>query len=386
MAFSALESAAVLKQAKLSPVDVLACWSRHIMPNHQLRLTAVSHHLHTACSSDCGGDDELEPLQSDTAGLMAQLATAPVPDGEPSLAETRAGFDTMLGRFAGWGVDVSNVTCNVVTAPSDDETRPNVPGTRCYNSSGGAARPVLLYMHGGGWTQGTAEAYGPFTAMLCARGGFHVVSVDYRLAPEHPSPAAAEDCFTVLKWVAKGAPGSGLQIDCSKIALCGDSAGGHLTLVTALAARDAGISITVQVPLCPVTDCRIGPSRNDTSYKKFATGFLLTEERMEWFIGNYVPNEADRVEDWRASPLLAPTLSSAGLSGLPPTILCTADHDVLRDEGREMARLLSRAGVQTEYREYAGQTHIFWMFGNVLKGAAPVAKQIADDISRHLFP
>lgn len=348
------------------------------------RLTALTQHLQIA-THGANGIEAAEPLQPDVAAFMVQLAAAPVPDEEPPIAVARAGFDTMLSRFADWGVDTSEVSCTVVTTPSDDETRPDVPGTRCYRAPGSNAKPVLLYMHGGGWTQGTAEAYGPFTASLCARGGFHVVSVDYRLAPEHPSPAAADDCFTVLSWVAQGAPGSGLDIDCSKIALCGDSAGGHLTLVTALAARDADIPITVQVPLCPVTDCRLGPARDGTSYSDFSTGFLLTEERMEWFIGNYLPNEADRVKDWRASPLLAPALSSEGLSGLPPTILCTADHDVLRDEGREMARLLNQAGVQTEYREYAGQVHIFWMFGSVLSGAAPAMKQIADDISRHLF-
>lgn len=354
------------------------------MCDYQRRLTAVTHHLHAqACTGESGPDPE--PLQPDTAAFMAQLAAVPVPDEQPPIAVVRAGFDAMLARFAGWGVDYSDVTCTLVTAPSNDGARPDVPGTRCYCAPGGGAKPVLLYMHGGGWTQGTAEAYGPLTATLCARGGFHVVSVDYRLAPEHPSPAAADDCFTVLTWVAKGAPGSGLEIDCSRIALCGDSAGGHLTIVTALAARDAGIPITVQVPLCPVTDCRLGPSRDGTSYKDFATGFLLTEERMEWFIGNYVPSEVDRAEDWRASPLLAPTLSNQGLFGLPPTILCTADHDVLRDEGRAMARALNQAGVQTEYREYAGQVHIFWMFGSALSGAAPAVKQIADDISRHLI-
>lgn len=353
------------------------------MWGHQCRLAALSHHLQVQTIAHESGANNVQ-LQPDTAAFLAQLAAGPVPPVDQPLAVSRAGFDAMLGTFAGWGIDSSTVTCKVVTTPSDDDACPSVQGTRCYGASGGGAKPVLLYMHGGGWTQGTAEAYGPFTAALCARGGFHVVSVEYRLAPEHPSPSAAEDCFTVLKWLVKGAPGSGLEIDSSKIALGGDSAGGHLTLVTALAARDAGIPITVQVPLCPVTDCRLGPMRDGTSYNDFATGFLLTRERMEWFIGNYVPDEADRAEDWRASPRLASELSK-GLSGLPPTILCTADHDVLRDEGREMARLLKQAGVQTEYREYAGQIHIFWMFGSVISGASHAVKQIADDISRHLF-
>jgi acetyl esterase len=351
------------------------------MPGHHRRRSRVA-----VLARHVAADSEpLEPLQPDTAAFMAQLAAAPVPAEDPPLAVTRAGFDAMLGNFSDWGVDASAVTCNVVTAPSDDASRPAVTGTRCYCAPGGGAKPVLLYIHGGGWTQGTAEAYGAFTATLCARGGYHVVSVEYRLAPEHPAPAAADDCLTVLRWLANGAPGSGLELDSSKIAICGDSAGGHLTLVTALAARDAGIPIAVQVPLCPVTDCRLGALRDGTSYKAFSTGFLLTEERMEWFIGNYLPNEADRAGDWRASPLLAPSLSTNGLSGLPPTILCTADHDVLRDEGRDMARLLNTAGVQTEYREYAGQVHIFWMFGSVISGAAPAVKQIADDIARHLF-
>ena len=223
----------------------------------------------------------------------------------------------MLGSMAGWGIDASAVTSAMATAPASGDC-PAVP-TLCCKAAGSGKKPVLLYMHGGGWTQGTAEGYGPFTCALAARGGFHVVSVDYRLAPEHAAPAAADDCFTVLEWVAAGAPGSGLDMDGSRIALCGDSAGGHLTLVTAISARDAGIPITVQVPMCPVTDCRLGPHREGTSYKHFAEGFLLTEEKMVWFLENYLPNEGDRA-DWRASPLLAPSLA-----GLPPTILCTAE-------------------------------------------------------------
>ena len=277
------------------PDPALPAPSPRAMASAPRRLRGVRAHL-----AGAGADGPAPaPLAPDTQAFMDVLAAMPVPDEEPPLAVRRAGFDAMLGQQSEWGIDASAVTCAEVTVPADGDSPP-VP-TRVYSAPGEGDKPVLLYFHGGGWTQGTAEAYGPFTAALCARGGFHVVSVEYRLAPEHPAPAASDDCFAVLKWLADGGEGSGLSLDSSRIALAGDSAGGHLTLVTAIAARDAGIPIAVQVPLCPVTDCRLGPQRRGTSFEHFAEGFLLTEVNMGWFIDNYLPDEADREQDWRVS-------------------------------------------------------------------------------------
>jgi acetyl esterase len=160
------------------------------------RLRGVRAHLAV------GGADEPAPLAPDTRAFMDVLAALPVPEAEPPLAVRRAAFDAMIGQQAEWGIDASSVTCAEVSAPADG-ANPPVP-CRVYSAPGGGTKPVLLYFHGGGWVQGTAAAYGPFTAALCARGGFHVVSVEYRLAPKHPAPAASDDCLTVLKWLANG--------------------------------------------------------------------------------------------------------------------------------------------------------------------------------------
>ena len=216
------------------------------------RLASLARQLEPPVSAGAAAS-ALQPLQPDTAALMAQMAALPVPAVAPPIEAVRRGFDDMLSGMAGWGIDTSAVHCTTATAPAVGD-KPAVT-SRCYAaspSSPDTKLPALLYIHGGGWTQGTAESYGAFTAALCARGHFAVISVEYRLAPEHPAPAAADDCFTALQWLAAGAPGSGLRIDTSRLALAGDSAGGHLTLLTALSARQAGIAgIVLQVPIEP---------------------------------------------------------------------------------------------------------------------------------------
>lgn len=289
------------------------------------------------------------PVHPETAALLAMLASQPKVDpGSIPIATVRGGYDKMLETMFDSGLSDES-TGAVVCAPFTvvPSSSAGVP-VNVYVPPGctGKALPVLLYMHGGGWTQGTPSGYDGFTRALCARGGFAVVSVDYRLAPEHPSPAAADDCMAALRWIADGAAGcEALNPATGKLALAGDSAGGHLTAVCAVMARDEGVPISIQVPLCPVTDLR-GPvaAAPGRSYTAFAEGYLLTTERMEWFLDNYVPDVAAR-----SSPTVSPLLHNhEGLAGVAPAIVVTADHDPLCDEGRAYARALNAAGVATE--------------------------------------
>jgi acetyl esterase/lipase len=236
----------------------------------------LAHHasaLSRAGASEPSDHQLLQPptpaLHPETAGLLAMLDARPRVDPATQLISVvREGYDSMLEAMFDSGLDerlLSSVACELATVIPQDAGGVPVP-VRVYvppaaEAGGGERRrrplPVLQYMHGGGWTQGCAAGYDGFTRALCARGGFAVVSVDYRLAPEHPSPAAAEDCMAVLRWLVDGAEGCAVLCpDAGRLALAGDSAGGHLTAVTALAAKNAGIELRLQMPLCPATDLR----------------------------------------------------------------------------------------------------------------------------------
>ena len=195
--------------------------------------------------------------------------------------------------------------------------------------------PLLVYYHGGGWVQGSIATHDTTCRLLAHLSGVRVLSVDYRLAPEHPYPAAAEDAVAAYAWAADHA--ADLGADPARLAVGGDSAGGNLAAVVALTARDDERlpDVAFQLLLYPVTDV----ADRTASYAAFADGYLLTAAGMEWFIGKYLPDPARRTE-WRASPLRAETLT-----GLPPAYVATCLPDVLRDEGEAYAARLREAGV-----------------------------------------
>lgn len=226
--------------------------------------------------------------------------------------------------------------------------------------------PALLYLHGGGWVIGAPETHEDICRILANAVGAVVVSPDYRLAPEHPFPAAVEDCATTLTWMNDEA--GTLGINPNRILVAGDSAGGNLAAVLALMARDGAVPPVVgQVLIYPVTD----QSQTSESYRRYATEFGLTAAGMRWFRDHYLPDGAD-LSDWRASPLCA-----ASLHGVAPAFIVLAGHDVLYDEGLAYAERL-QAESQGSIRAWPGQIHGFLSMAR----AIPEARDALDAIAQ----
>jgi acetyl esterase len=218
--------------------------------------------------------------------------------------------------------------------------------------------PVLVFFHGGGWVVGNVESHDTMCRHLANRAGCAVVSVDYRLAPEHKFPAAVDDCFTATAWVAGNA--AALGIDPGRLAVGGDSAGGNLAAVVSLMARDKGAPrISYQLLIYPAMDAAM---RHD-SINRFAEGYVLTRATMRWFYEQYL-RAAHDAADWRASPLLA-----TDLGDLPPAFVLTAGYDPLSDEGDAYAERLAAAGVPVTHRRFPGQVHGFAMNGKIIRAA-----------------
>jgi acetyl esterase/lipase len=247
---------------------------------------------------------------------------------------------------------------------------------RVYRPAGiaaGASLPGLVYYHGGGWVIGDLDTHDVFCRQLTAEAGIAVVSVDYRLAPEHKFPAAVDDAWAAARWVAADA--DQLGIDARRLAVGGDSAGGNLAAVVCLMARDQkGPAIAAQVLNYPVTDL----AADTDSYRDFADGYLLTRDGMRWFIGHYLASP-EQASDWRASPLRA-----RSLQGLPPALIVTAGFDPLRDEGEAYARRLRDAGGRVDYVCYGGMLHGFLPMGRLIDTAQRAVSHIAASLRQAL--
>ncbi|MBK4736947.1 alpha/beta hydrolase [Noviherbaspirillum pedocola] len=221
-----------------------------------------------------------------------------------------------------------------------------------------AVLPALVFFHGGGWVIGDLDTHDTLCRQLANGAGCAVLAVDYRMGPEHRFPAAAEDCIAALNWVVREATALGL--DASRIAVGGDSAGGNLAAVVALAARDAGApALAYQLLIYPATDMRaVAPS-----HARNGQGYLLTADTIAWFHDHYIDDRRHDL-DWRASPLLHPDLK-----GLPPALVLTAGYDPLRDEGLQYAQRLSEAGNRVSYVCFERQIHGFILMGKVIDEA-----------------
>jgi len=240
--------------------------------------------------------------------------------------------------------DVSEVE-NASTGPGYG----HVP-VRIYRTSADMRAPVIIYYHGGGHVFGSLETHDTTARFLALAAGCTLVSVDYRMGPEHPFPAAVDDAYDAARWVAENA--EALRIDPAKLAVCGDSAGGNLAAVVALMARDStAFPVCAQVLIYPVIDYRGGTS----TYARYGQGYgILETDTVAWFMERYIPDPAQR-DDWRASPR-----NAALHTDLPPALVLTAECDVLRDEGRDYAAQLKAAGVLVEQVEFAGMIHGFF--------------------------
>lgn len=224
--------------------------------------------------------------------------------------------------------------------------------------------PCLVFFHGGGWVIGNLDSHDVVCRTLADAGELIVVSVDYRLAPEHRFPAAVEDAVASTEWISSNA--QSLGVDAAQLFVGGDSAGGNLASVVAIHAREAGPKIAGQILIYPATDF----SMSHPSHSEPETSALLTHSVIRWFRDHYL-NGADGIGDWRASPA-----RMKSLSGLPPAFVLTAGADPLRDEGDEFAMRLGNAGVPVVYRTYPGQFHGFLTMGKLLPKAGEAVREI----------
>jgi acetyl esterase len=245
---------------------------------------------------------------------------------------------------------------------------------RAYRPAGAAPKeilPALVFYHGGGWTIGDLDTHDVVCRQLSNGARCAVFSVDYRLAPEHPFPAAVEDSAAALAYVIKNAPA--LRIDPARVAVGGDSAGGNLAAVVSIDARERRAAMPAfQLLIYPATDHRGG----FPSHERNGEGYLLTRASMDFFRRCYLPRKEDWT-DWRASPLLAKDLSR-----LPPAFVLTAGFDPLLDEGRAFAERLQREGVEVEYREYPDMVHGFALFGGAVDRANEALAECAAALRR----
>jgi acetyl esterase len=285
------------------------------------------------------------------------LETLPVETGRRAAAE-------ILKRYAGEPEPVESVTGLRIPGPAGE-----IP-IRVYRPEASEPAPGMLYFHGGGWVVCGIETHDSTSRALARRAGAVIISVEYPLSPEHKFPAALEASYAATCWAAENA--GRLGIDPKRLAVGGDSAGGNLSAVICLKARDEnGPALSLQVLIYPVTDLS---SFDTPSYREFSDEHWLTRSEMEWFRDQYLARPEDAREPY-ASPLLAPDLR-----GLPRALVITAQCDPLRDEGAAYAGRLASAGVPVSYCCYPGMIHPFFSLG----GAIPQAFDAIDRIAAAL--
>jgi acetyl esterase len=283
------------------------------------------------------------PLDEQAEAFLRQLDEAGGPPlNEMTPAEARVALAATVEETAGDPEPVGSITNRTIPGPLGD-----IP-IRVYAPEGAGLFPALVYFHGGGWVAGDLEMVDPLCTKLTRRAGAVVVSVDYRLAPEHKFPAPLTDCYSATQWVSDNA--AELNVDPRRIAVGGDSSGGNLAAAVSVVARNSGTpDLAFQLLFYPVTNL----DYETNSYRANGTGYFLTTDMMRWFWDHYLESE-DIGRDMRASPLLV-----EDASGLPPTFVVTAEFDPLRDEGEAYAELLREAGNDVTVKRYDGQIHGF---------------------------
>jgi acetyl esterase len=299
--------------------------------------------------------------------LLDELAATGTPPVENlTVAEARLASKGFL-LLQGKPEKVAWVEDHVVSGPTADVR------VRLYYPAGDGPFPCLVYFHGGGWVTLDIDVCDPTTRALANDTGCVVLSVGYRKAPEHRFPAAVDDAWASTAWVADNA--AELNIDPARIGLLGDSSGGNLAAVTALRARDVGApALACQILIQPPTDHDTGKR----SYLENAEGYLLQRRSMQWFYGHYLNDPSEGTNPW-VSPLRA-----QDLSGLPRTLVVTAQHDPLRDDGRLYAERLAAAGTPTRHDDYSGVTHAFSLMWGVLDASRQLYREIAAEVREAL--
>ena len=282
------------------------------------------------------------PLHPEARALLDQIAAAGGPPVQTlPVEQVRQIFhDSLVGQWE--REEVAKVEDRRLPGPDGD-----IP-VRIYTPEGRGPFPVLVFFHASGWVVCDLETHdGPCRALANAVPAV-VVSVDYRLAPEYPFPAAAEDSYAATAWVAENA--ATINGDPTRVAVGGDSAGGNLAAAVTLMAHDrGGPALAYQALICPVTDTAL----DTPSYRTYGEGHFITKDIMIWFRDLYLPNDAD----WQ-NPYAAP-MKAHDLHGLPPALVITAECDPLRDEGEAYAARLREAGVDVRSTRYDGMIHGF---------------------------
>jgi len=284
----------------------------------------------------------LHPQIEKVLEAMSKLDLKPIEAMTPP--EARVQMEAMAASRKAETLPVARIENRTIPGPAGQ-----IP-VRIYWPPGSGVRPAIAYYHGGGHVIGSLDSHDLIARNLCGGAEAVVVSIDYRMGPEHRFPAAVEDSFAALEWVHANA--ASLGADPARLGVHGDSAGANLAAVVALMARDkGGPKLRLQSLVYPVADFRMGSE----SYTKFATGCgILTADAMKWFRGHYL-RTMDDATDWRASPVLAPNVA-----GVAPAIVIAAECDVLHDEGLEYGNRLAAAGVPVERHEYHGMIHAFF--------------------------
>jgi acetyl esterase len=302
-------------------------------------------------------DPQAQAFLDQIAAMGGQpLSSMPVPLARQSME--------MLANMRGTEEQVASIADRRIPGPAGD-----IP-VRVYTPAGPAPRAVLVYFHGGGWVLGGLETHDGVCRSLANGAGCVVVSVDYRLAPEHRYPAAAEDCYAATTWCAEHA--AELGADAKRLAVGGDSAGGNLAAVVAQMARDrGGPNVMFQLLIYPATDATF----DTPSYRDNADGYLLTTQDMRWFWGHYLGDASQRGAEPYASPLRAESLA-----GLPPALVITAEFDPLRDEGEAYGHALERAGVAARISRYDGMIHGFFGMGQMIGRAQDAVREASGNL------
>jgi acetyl esterase len=271
------------------------------------------------------------------------------------------------------------VECKEAVGKTEDGILPGPVGPipyRVYTPLTANDKPSggIIFFHGGAWVLGDLDTHDCLCRILANESDCRLVSIDYRLAPEHPFPAAVEDACAATAWIA--AHTAELMIDPTCLAVAGDSAGGTLAAVVCQSAKGSKSEIALQVLLCPVTDV----AADNPSRREFAEGYFLEGPLMSWADGHYLPSGTD-MNDPRLSPLRAPDLS-----GLPPAHIHTAGFDILRDEGKAYADALERAGVNVRHMCHQHMIHHFYAMAGAIPYARTALKAIGTDIKTALSP
>ncbi len=280
-------------------------------------------------------DPEIQLMLETTGGSLPDVRTQPL-DAVRRVYDMSAGIST---------IELADISDMTIPAPGGD-----LP-IRVYRPAGEGVKPALVYFHGGGWVIGSLASHDGACRRLAEVSGCVVVAVDYRLAPEHPFPAAFDDSYAATKWVV--AEAASLKIDPARVGVAGDSAGANLAAAVALKARDeGGPALAVQVLIYPATRF----DAETPSMIRNAEGYGLTTAAMRWFSAQYIPDPA-----MRQSPL-ASVMNAKSVAGLPQAFVVTAEFDPLCDEGEDYAKRLHDAGVPVRAIRYDGTIHGFLRF------------------------